>query len=169
MSVTPDRPTCPRCGAAMVERHRGTNGSPFWGCSTFPTCRGTRELLAVGEPTSRVRERGIHFDRIVLVCGAVALVVGLGFILAGLNSRPNTYMFLGSVLLVVAAIIVLPSPFLPATFVLAYALKYAVLCVCLAVFFIAWGPASKWIGQYFVDLFMQSIPTYAPATPSLSH
>jgi len=39
-------PTCPRCGAAMVLRtaKRGPRaGSRFYGCSTFPRCRGTRE------------------------------------------------------------------------------------------------------------------------------
>jgi len=35
---------CPACGSAMVRRQgkRGTNaGNYFWGCATFPTCRGT--------------------------------------------------------------------------------------------------------------------------------
>ena len=38
-------PTCPRCGATMVERKasRGAAaGRYFWGCSRYPTCRGTR-------------------------------------------------------------------------------------------------------------------------------
>jgi len=38
-------PTCPDCGKAMVLRtaRRGQKiGSQFWGCSSFPTCRGTR-------------------------------------------------------------------------------------------------------------------------------
>jgi restriction system protein len=37
-------PVCPRCRAAMVKRQarNGANaGAPFWGCSTFPKCRGT--------------------------------------------------------------------------------------------------------------------------------
>ncbi|RAU17063.1 nuclease [Nitrincola tibetensis] len=36
-------PLCPRCGSAMVirETKRGANaGQQFWGCSTFPKCRG---------------------------------------------------------------------------------------------------------------------------------
>lgn len=36
--------SCPRCGAAMVRRvaKRGTNsGQVFYGCSTYPKCRGT--------------------------------------------------------------------------------------------------------------------------------
>jgi restriction system protein len=38
------QPNCPRCGAEMVERKasRGANaGKYFWGCSRYPTCRGT--------------------------------------------------------------------------------------------------------------------------------
>ncbi len=38
-------PACPRCGEPMVLRtsRRGTGtGSQFWGCTTFPRCRGTR-------------------------------------------------------------------------------------------------------------------------------
>lgn len=38
-------PVCPKCGSAMVQRvaKSGANaGRPFWGCSTFPVCRGIR-------------------------------------------------------------------------------------------------------------------------------
>lgn len=38
-------PACPKCGSPMVQRvaRSGTNaGKTFWGCSTFPTCRGIR-------------------------------------------------------------------------------------------------------------------------------
>ena len=38
-------PACPTCGKEMVRRtaRRGEKaGSQFWGCSTYPTCRGTR-------------------------------------------------------------------------------------------------------------------------------
>jgi Topoisomerase DNA binding C4 zinc finger len=38
-----DAPHCPRCGAVMVKR-RNKQGKAFWGCSTFPRCRGTREV-----------------------------------------------------------------------------------------------------------------------------
>jgi restriction system protein len=37
-------PICPQCGSQMVMRTatRGTNaGSNFWGCTSFPKCRGT--------------------------------------------------------------------------------------------------------------------------------
>jgi restriction system protein len=40
-------PACPQCGSAMVRRtaKRGANaGGSFWGCSTYPTCRGVRDV-----------------------------------------------------------------------------------------------------------------------------
>jgi restriction system protein len=40
-------PACPACGSAMVKREakRGANaGQGFWGCSTYPKCRGTAPL-----------------------------------------------------------------------------------------------------------------------------
>ena len=39
-------PKCPHCGSPMVLRTatRGANaGEKFWGCSTYPGCRGTRQ------------------------------------------------------------------------------------------------------------------------------
>ena len=40
-------PQCPRCGAEMalelVRRGKQT-GSRFWGCTEYPSCRGTREV-----------------------------------------------------------------------------------------------------------------------------
>lgn len=44
---TADTPACPSCGAAMVKREarRGSKaGQWFWGCTTYPKCRGTRPL-----------------------------------------------------------------------------------------------------------------------------
>jgi DNA topoisomerase I len=35
-------PVCPRCGSPMVKRS-GPRGE-FWGCSTFPKCKGTRSV-----------------------------------------------------------------------------------------------------------------------------
>ncbi len=38
-------PICPKCGEPMLKRtvRSGTNaGSEFWGCPTYPRCRGTR-------------------------------------------------------------------------------------------------------------------------------
>lgn len=40
-------PTCPKCGSDMIKRkvRKGEKaGQLFWGCSEFPTCRGTREI-----------------------------------------------------------------------------------------------------------------------------
>jgi len=40
-------PECPRCGSPMVRRtaRQGANaGRDFWGCSTYPKCRGTRDI-----------------------------------------------------------------------------------------------------------------------------
>lgn len=40
-----DAQNCPSCGGAMVRRvaRRGTSvGQPFWGCSSYPACKGTR-------------------------------------------------------------------------------------------------------------------------------
>ena len=39
--------SCSQCGSAMVKRvaRKGGNaGSEFWGCLTFPSCRGVRQL-----------------------------------------------------------------------------------------------------------------------------
>ena len=43
-SVVPD---CPQCGQVMVKRiaKKGANtGNRFWGCTSFPTCRGIRTI-----------------------------------------------------------------------------------------------------------------------------
>ena len=40
-------PSCPQCAARMVKRvaRKGSHaGGEFWGCSTFPSCRGVRQL-----------------------------------------------------------------------------------------------------------------------------
>jgi restriction system protein len=40
-------PMCPACGAAMVRRtaRQGLHaGHDFWGCSTYPSCRGTASM-----------------------------------------------------------------------------------------------------------------------------
>jgi restriction system protein len=42
-------PTCPQCGAHMVERKASRGpaaGEYFWGCSRYPKCRGTRLVTA---------------------------------------------------------------------------------------------------------------------------
>ena len=35
-------PSCPQCGSAM--RSRSGRRGPFWGCSRYPSCRGTRNI-----------------------------------------------------------------------------------------------------------------------------
>jgi restriction system protein len=42
-----ETPSCPACGQPMARRtaHRGLQaGNDFWGCSTYPICRGTRAI-----------------------------------------------------------------------------------------------------------------------------
>ncbi|WP_084766213.1 topoisomerase DNA-binding C4 zinc finger domain-containing protein [Nitrococcus mobilis] len=42
-------PDCPKCGAAMVlqkSKLGGNAGQEFWGCSTFPKCRGVTKRNA---------------------------------------------------------------------------------------------------------------------------
>lgn len=41
-------PLCPQCGAAMVRRVGKRNTpeeAPFWGCTAYPGCRGTRRIV----------------------------------------------------------------------------------------------------------------------------
>ncbi|WP_377014718.1 restriction endonuclease [Comamonas sp. JC664] len=50
----PAQPSCPRCSAAMelrTARQGAHAGKSFWGCSTFPGCRGT---LAAGNGCMKV-------------------------------------------------------------------------------------------------------------------
>lgn len=41
--TNPDSKRCPKCGAVMVLRDKVA--TPFWGCSTYPRCRGTIERV----------------------------------------------------------------------------------------------------------------------------
>jgi DNA topoisomerase-3 len=41
-SASQDTPVCPSCGSPMKKR-QGPRG-PFWGCSKYPQCRGTRNI-----------------------------------------------------------------------------------------------------------------------------
>jgi restriction system protein len=46
----PENPSCPKCGAAMREKvaqHGAFKGQPFWGCTTYPKCRGTVHIERV--------------------------------------------------------------------------------------------------------------------------
>jgi len=40
--MKPENLTCPECGEPMVSRANSVTGQRFWGCSNFPTCKGTR-------------------------------------------------------------------------------------------------------------------------------
>ncbi|MFK5913625.1 MAG: restriction endonuclease [Woeseiaceae bacterium] len=43
ISVSKDKPVCPKCNSLMVLRKAGKGqhaGKSFWGCSTYPKCRG---------------------------------------------------------------------------------------------------------------------------------
>lgn len=47
VGATAASPACPKCGRAMVRRtaRQGANaGGAFWGCATFPKCRGVRAI-----------------------------------------------------------------------------------------------------------------------------
>lgn len=35
---------CPRCGAKMIKRTNRKTGDAFWGCVSFPKCKGTRKV-----------------------------------------------------------------------------------------------------------------------------
>jgi len=39
-------PACTKCGSTMIKRFNKTTQDPFWGCSSFPKCRGTKEYSA---------------------------------------------------------------------------------------------------------------------------
>ena len=46
-SLTEDAPVCPKCGKPMLKRmaKKGVNsGKPFWSCSGYPDCNGTRKF-----------------------------------------------------------------------------------------------------------------------------
>ncbi len=41
-ALDPNAPVCPKCNSPLVKR-KGPRGE-FWGCSTYPKCKGTRPL-----------------------------------------------------------------------------------------------------------------------------
>lgn len=49
---TKPEPYCPECGARMrLRRPRPhDNWEPFWGCSQYPECGGTRKIGSDGKP-----------------------------------------------------------------------------------------------------------------------
>jgi len=52
--ITKPEPYCSLCGAKMKLRRPKPNQSfdPFWGCSQFPDCKGTRSIKSDGRPES---------------------------------------------------------------------------------------------------------------------
>ena len=48
---TKPEPYCPECGAKMALRRPkpSQDFEPFWGCSQYPDCRGTRRVVEVNE------------------------------------------------------------------------------------------------------------------------
>ena len=47
-AVQADAPACPLCGKPMIRRvaKKGMNsGKPFWSCSRYPECNGTRKII----------------------------------------------------------------------------------------------------------------------------
>jgi ssDNA-binding Zn-finger/Zn-ribbon topoisomerase 1 len=49
---TKPEPYCPDCGGRMKLRKPGPGAAwdPFWGCSNYPGCKGSRDILPNGEP-----------------------------------------------------------------------------------------------------------------------
>lgn len=43
VSADADSPSCPKCGSTMVLRTRKKDAGQFWGCTSYPQCRGIRE------------------------------------------------------------------------------------------------------------------------------
>lgn len=37
-------PSCPRCGNEMILRTNNKTGNQFWGCKSFPRCKGIRQI-----------------------------------------------------------------------------------------------------------------------------
>ena len=62
MTDQDDITTCPLCGGVMALRATRTGGQ-FWGCRSYPLCRGMRPLYAEDDdmetelPSERARER----------------------------------------------------------------------------------------------------------------
>lgn len=46
-------PPCPQCGQSMVVRLNRQSRSEFLGCSTYPACRGTRDLRSIARTGSQ--------------------------------------------------------------------------------------------------------------------
>lgn len=49
-------PSCPKCGGKMLLRSRKTDGGQFWGCSSFPECRGIVPIDALKPRTGNAQQ-----------------------------------------------------------------------------------------------------------------
>jgi ssDNA-binding Zn-finger/Zn-ribbon topoisomerase 1 len=49
---TEPKPYCPECGGQMTLRRPKSyqDWEAFWGCSNYPECRGSRNIMSNGEP-----------------------------------------------------------------------------------------------------------------------
>jgi hypothetical protein len=172
MSEMAEPPACPMCAAPMVPRVRRSDGLRFWGCSRYPDCHGTREMAAPERESYRwiePRRRAFaHPGRLVLVCDAIGLVTGLGFIVVGLTVGPSSSSLVGAAILFPVAVSAVMTPFVPRRMANDMALRVALLSILFAFFIIAWGPISNAIGHYLADQIMRSIPTHAATTPSIA-
>lgn len=58
--VPTNTPNCPNCNAHMVSR-KSARGI-FWGCSNFPNCKGTRDVMGESKQ-ERERDDQAIWDR----------------------------------------------------------------------------------------------------------
>lgn len=47
-------PDCPQCGQVMLLRKGRESGEAFWGCRSYPECKGTRRLVDGRSPQTLV-------------------------------------------------------------------------------------------------------------------
>ena len=58
---TKPEPYCPDCGGRMKLRRpvKSQTWDPFWGCTEYPECKGSRNIQEDGRPeTDRYRQSG---------------------------------------------------------------------------------------------------------------
>jgi len=57
-------PMCPECGEEMVLRRPrvGQEWEAFWGCSQYPKCRGSRDILPDGTPEPDYEDGGYEYE-----------------------------------------------------------------------------------------------------------
>jgi hypothetical protein len=55
----PEGPPCPLCEGEMKRRVRKADGKPFWGCASFPECRGVTNWQDWSPPEARPPARPV--------------------------------------------------------------------------------------------------------------